>query len=199
MKLGRFCTNSVFVLFLLFSFLKLHSNCHTRDGTLNFAVPPGFAWKIIMEHNCMISNDLYLTLKDNGILRTRGIRAGISQRLKHQQITALQRSERITNVPQHSSKGVNLNNLSYVKRGQEQHLHRFNVPGNLYFSEGINHIPVHITAKTNRPNYLRTRFLGNLTKVDIQRQQENRISASNKIKFALWNAQSLQKKIWISM
>jgi len=34
----------------------------------------------------------------------------------------------------------------------------------------------------------------NLTKVDIQRQQENRISAFNKIKFALWNAQSLQKK-----
>ena len=36
--------------------------------------------------------------------------------------------------------------------------------------------------------------MGNLTKVDIQRQQENRISAFNKIKFALWNAQSLQKK-----
>ena len=44
-------------------------------------------------------------------------------------------------------KGVNLNNLSYVKRGQEQHLPGFNVPGNLYFSERINHIPVHITAK----------------------------------------------------
>ena len=36
--------------------------------------------------------------------------------------------------------------------------------------------------------------MGNLTKVDIQRQQENRIPASNKIRFALWNAQSLQKK-----
>ena len=28
------------------------------------------------------------------------------------------------------------------------------------FSEGINHIPVHITAKTIQANYLRTRFLG---------------------------------------
>ena len=36
--------------------------------------------------------------------------------------------------------------------------------------------------------------MGNLTKVDIQRQQENRIPAFNKIRFALWNAQSLQKK-----
>lgn len=59
-----------------------------------------------------------------------GIRAGVSLRLKYQQITVVQRSERIANVPQHSSKGVNLNNLSYVKRGQEQYLPGFNVPGN---------------------------------------------------------------------
>jgi len=92
-----------------------------------------------------------------------------------------------------------LSNLGYVKRGQEQHLPGFNVPGNLYFSEGINHIPVQITAKTIRSNYLRTRFLRNLTKVDIQRQQENRMPALNKIKFALWDAQFLQKKIWLNM
>ena len=161
------------------SVLHNSSNNYSRNQLLNMKA---------------ISNDLYLTLKDNGILRTRGIRSGISQRLKHQQITAFQRSEKITNVPQHSWKGVNLNNLSYVKRGQEQHPHGFDVPGNFYLSEGTNLIPVHITARTIRPTYLRSRFLGNLTKVDIQRQQENRISAFNKIKFALWNAQSLQKK-----
>lgn len=98
-----------------------------------------------------------------------------------------------------------MNNLCYVRQCEQFPLRPtqpgFRPTGNLISSNGNTHeimsnesqISVRITRRNRYPtNRIQLRNPGNLTKINNTRGQEE--TAANKIKLALWNAQSLQKK-----
>ena len=68
-----------------------------------------------------IPDDLFYFLKDSQILRTRGIRirAGLSLRYEHRQISALRCRNEVIKSEHNVWKGVNLNNLCYVRQREQ--------------------------------------------------------------------------------
>ena len=66
-----------------------------------------------------IPDDLFYFLKDSQILRTRGIRAGLSLRYEHRQISALRCRNEVIKSKHNAWKGVNLNNLCYVRQREQ--------------------------------------------------------------------------------
>ena len=137
-------------------------------------------------------------------MRTRGICAGLSLRYEHRQISALRWRNEVIKFKHNSWEVANLNNLCYVRQC-EQFPPRptqpgFRTTGNLISSNGNTHkimsnesqISVSITRNRYPTNRIQLRNLGNLTKINNIHSQEE--TTANKIRLALWNAQSLQKK-----
>ena len=137
-------------------------------------------------------------------MRKRGIRAGLSLRYEHRQISALRCRNEILKFKHNSWQGAKLNNLCYVRQCEQFPLRPtqpgFRPTGNLISSNGNTHeimsnesqISVRITRNRYPTNRLQLRNPGNLTKINNTHSQEE--TTANKIRLALWNAQSLQKK-----
>lgn len=142
-----------------------------------------------------VSDRLYCLLKDRGILRSRGIRSGISVRQKNSRISIILRDRvRYCSV----KKGANLHNLCYVKRADRQlQPNALNLTGGKFeitthATVAVHSIPVLISYR-QRDNYKQRRNFSCLKKI----QRNSAAVFNRRFTSCLLNARSVCNKTLI--